>query len=391
MSLLKNKHSILFRRLLYRDNEVLSTLHLEKIYELCGEYITSIVNFEFGILDFKLDQNLLSRGIIDIERANIIFPNGKYVSFNNEYNLQLDISQNTNNFLNPRKIFLTLEDVVIFDKQGETINNYLVEYQEIDNKLTLTESLKKYSIPIIELGYSNNSFYKTDFLGTRVSFKNTIIEEQLALMLQKLQNIYNIELHKITKEQRDLLFLRDLYQAISKMHLLVYKTHMITLVYNTLVEIIGLLGWQNNDLMPLIPKYDNYNNSSQVQDLIKIIEKLLNNYQNITTITKFHYQDNIFTINTKNKEYQKLFIICENSEENNREEIIHWLNNTFIGSESVFQAIQQKRIMGIKRQLINNEKILFVLNLNTEFFIKGEKLCIQANEKINCNLFLSYE
>ncbi|OED45556.1 hypothetical protein AB836_01530 [Rickettsiales bacterium (ex Bugula neritina AB1)] len=408
----------------YVDDTIINTTHIREYYE--------------AVLELKIDNLAISKGIFKIQKFIGILKNRKYVNYNcmlpnqnDNYDLSIDLQEHSSAFHINNQIILyicltdkltTVEENIV-DKYDNTQSLNLLK--DVENLVIVPDYLltgNHIGIPIGKVLWKNNIFViDEDYQYPIVVINNEhVIYKYIVDFINNMRvsaaNITSQYLRDKTK--KDLVvekyqsFFPDVLVLESK---LLSKVLLPIEVFMTLHKIFGSLSILKLTNLPMIKKYNHYNILEDIKNLINDINNILQEFELLGERIFFQLSDDNEYIVGNNKFSQSffhitldesifnstsLFLLVEMDINNNQQDIIKWIENCKIIGKDKVKEIIYRRSRGIQKQITENtnfgkniviveiimssfkellsinEKELYVFNTISTFLPKTLSLCV---------------
>lgn len=387
------------KKIMWKNNSLLYAEHLNKMQESIQNnsafLFEQIYGNTFGVINFKIDEVLLSSGVLSVSYIQCIFPDNsifEYDSRTSGYELSLSLTEFSEDlYYTPKRFYLA--------KQKENIEEFkeiISESQEIipicyvEQKMKITDMPSENTIPICEVFIRSGVYNCSEFQPPCLKIKKTSncgsLISQLLINMRK--NIINLK-EKISimdyseSVLHDKIFLRDLNHCLVMINFCYINEMHPFDVYKIICDSIGRLSWISM-LMPNIPVYNHNNSYVVIGKSISLLQEIINSSRG--NFEKIIMQRTIDCFECKIKECgeEEIFLVVE---PNNQETRV-WIENTVIASESYFEDFQSRRYPGIEREIVdnsNNSELIVKLNKISNYLIFNENLKIFVGSYLSIN------
>lgn len=335
-----------------------------KIYNYISDMFLH-TNNHFGIIDIKINENLINDGIVFIEYIKYININGQYIEFTNtDYELKININEMLGGNIyicNTNELFMSTDNILTKYKESVNMPTYqtklILSTQQISNSMLLC------------------TISRNEYNGFVYTLNNSLRYIENLQINELCRNIYKYCEYVKINEPLKLIYLNIIYsKAINLINKNVYN------IYIDLYEIYSILSGFENEIINTV----NYNHNYNIQICQTLIQNinLLINKQMKTNMTLFIKDGDMWYAKTT-KNIFKLHIIIFPYTDLARE----WaIENMRIATRSLFKQVKHLRNIGIERSLISTSGnfITIDLNINSEWLILGEDICIEMpiNENV---------
>jgi predicted component of type VI protein secretion system len=402
------------------DGLYLSPEHLQEENFYTEDSIKSLQNVfnnYITVNKLKINELLLTRGVLEIDEFEGMFGNLKYINYVNDSPTEIchmgekngkiySINQQLNKFAkiineNGLIMYLNIDNEEIFLK--ETINNVVVEkkinklilipefsVKDKDKSLPLCRIItskggfiidETYIAPINSIKKNNNFFIKIeDFIKylrmttmeTAGGFFIDINGTNMEGLLNKIN--YFFKYHSLMPE-------------ILVLESLLYGNHHPLYIFLSFQRIIGSLSLLRFTNLPPLQVYDHLDIYKSINNLMEIIKGMLDNLTTDGDGLQMKFSDNKFSVPVPIEAFTpliKTYLLLEMEDENEKDNISNWIEEAAIYGEGYEEILIIKRVRGINRNILNKtlfgNKILVVeLNIHSEFLKMNSNLYIYNN------------
>lgn len=368
-------------------------LYAEQLQEnnVCMENFI-VNNLHIGIRSLTIDETALANKTIHIQKIEITFPDRTYVNYNDTmYNLEYSLTNLENQVSEGKKFYIGVKDSYATNRNSSLQSGEIVNFKYEEPKLIIsTEMLENY-VPFMELKINNGLFIKTEFLGPRlkvepfVNDKPNSIFEKLKLLNVFLRNILNTmrDREYLDKDPliytNNILLIQQLFNSIGLLQVFISNPGSTKELYNVLYNIVGCLGWKHLSTFPLVIPFDDSDWVAICGRLVSIIYESVNGNDINHSSYHFDFLGEFFKVNVTDMGDEDPVIIIDP----NTTDVREWIENTQIGSEQYMDDIIERRIRGIKREVIEASRDLLIIKLDraSPFFCKNSNLLVRNTSK----------
>lgn len=390
------------------DGLYLSPEHLQEENFYTEDSIKSLQNIFNNyttVNDLKINELLLTRGILEIDNFEGMFGNLKYITYNNQLPIEISdtgekigkiypINQQLNKFskiINEDGLimYLTIDDEEFFVK--EIINNVLVEKKI--HKLILNPEFsvkdKNKSLPICKIISSKGSFIVDEnYIGPINAIKkNNIFFKKIESFIKFLRittmetaggfflDVNGTNMEGLLDKINYFFKYHSLMPEILVLEALLYGDNHPLYIFLSFQRIIGALSLLRFTNLPPLQVYDHLNIYKSINNLMEIIKGMLDNLNTDGEGLQMKLSDNKFSIEMPIEVFTpliKTYLLLEMEDENDKDNLTNWIEEARIYGSNYEEIIILKRVRGLERNILNKtlfgNKILVVeINVHSEF------------------------
>ncbi len=369
----------------WKNGSILHSEQLNKCFQesdrASWDLLRESDKLNYGFIDFEIDNQVLSDGILKIKTLKCVSPVGVLYIKNDNEEIIYDLRNKSENLTDLVRFFIIFED----DKEitEETTNEIgdIIPIVRKSTKITITDKELLNSIPICEISIDNGNFVLGSFQGPYVSIKenNALYQDITNLIFNLKQKTFTLkDLIVVHNKIEDRFLLHSIFQAVGILNSLIFCYFGSIDLYKNLIQCFYILSIQSHTF-PYVEKYDHNNsyamNKSLLQKCYSVISGLQIEDQN------FHMKKDGIFLYCNIGVVDKLVLIIE--PDNNQ--IRNWIINTPIFSESHKLNVLTKRVKGMERKIVDSMSNTLVVELQIDdFFSFNEKLYIYNSEEIEC-------
>jgi hypothetical protein len=373
-----------YKKIAWTNGMNLYSEYLNKESEFAEEHLFNLLEYEFssnnyGIIDLKINNVSLSSGLIVIEKLQCILPDGTFIDYNKEYPLSFSIEGFSTQLGAGSKFFL-LKDGSF--QMNDSIRNSIDELIPIRYqipKLRISNIMENnIGFPFIEVLLKGGSFFQTKYLGPRVKV-NKFINNDSSYIFQSLESLLTF-LKNFTFSLKDrlavdnsienVLLLQTLYNVTGLLQSFILNPTTPFELYKLLFQIISIISWKNS--LPRILPFEMNDWENNCLHLIELCYNIISGTSENYKSSSFKFENNSFVIEINSFGKEDILLIIQPNDQNIKEWIIH----TPICSEPFVEKIKEKRISGVKREIVSSEKDMIVVKLDreSEYLSENSKL-----------------
>lgn len=400
--------SIFKSKVYWWDGLYLSPEHLQEENFYMEESIKNLSNIFSNYItvnNLKINELLLTRGILEIDEFEGMFGNLKYISYNNELPIEISNKGEKNG-----KIYPITEQLNKFTKiinengliMYLTIDNEEFSVKEIINEVTVEKKINKLMlVPEFSVKDNNKSLPICKIISSKGSFiiDETYIPPINAIkknsnFFKKIENFIKF-LRITTMETAGKFFIdinynnmetildkinyffkyHSLMPEILVLETLLYGNNHPINIFLSFQRIIGSLSLLRFTNLPPLQVYNHIDIYNSINNLMDIIKGMLDNLNTDGDGIQMKLLDNKFTIQLPIEVFTpliKTYLLLEMENESDKDNIINWIEEARIYGENYEEILIIKRVRGIERNILNKtlfgNKILVVeINLHSEF------------------------
>lgn len=340
----------------------------QKIYEHISSVFFNVNSEEYGVIKLNIDNSLLSSGNILIKNLSVIMPNGMFIEYkNSDYILEIDINNKikTPQMLLPIYLSLTAEENI--RNINIQTNNGFVEMPVSQSKLNL--SLNPNVDALLIGNIRINEFGVYEFLDNSCLLATNKVYEMIDNM-----NLYIYKYLLIIKSNEADINKLPIFNLLYSMALNLKYLTKVREIWMKLNDIYSIIVGFSNQI-PTLGKYSILNNIDLCGNLIKNINNIIS-LQSKFDMKLFNKNDGYYSVSIGNNNGQ-IEIMLEPGDDDNGN--LLWVRNEMrIASQSKMNEVRKLRNIGINRTIVDYDKsmIIIKIDINSEWFIQGEELCI---------------
>lgn len=400
-----------FKRVTFFNKQVLHAEHLNLLSEGIAEYFVKLMQNKLspGVIEISLDNLALTDGILAIRDLKAILSDFSYVDYSysrDSYNLSFNLKEHLSDLVKPTKFYIdfngfkTSEAKVMIEDNKKTPTAITsvsrsdiktpigtvtsVLYEEPLLKITNTETTT--AIPFCEIIFNNGAFIKTSYEGPMLNFNSSALKKDFETSLLELKNLFLIEKDNLSNYKGEefsshLIYLKSISECISDMSFVVNNSKDPFEVFKTLTKCIGNLSWMSKNSSFYIPSFSKKDPSASIKTALSFLREIIKNYNTEYETVDIDVQNDYITFFFDGLRIEEVVIIVDPK----TEETAHWIENTYIMSESKKPEVLQKRIIGIKRDVIDDGRDLLSvkLDLKSQYITSRERIFIQKSPFVN--------
>ncbi len=385
-------------------------LLFHQLYQSCPYY--------WGIQHLKIDPILLVGGVYRIEECDVVFPDGLIIFYtqDNEHPLELHLRPLLEKAEGkPFKIYLCVPEYR-YDEANTTgelarFNSFLGDPTIDDNtgeselriprlspRLSLmageVPSPRYVNLPVAEVEFKEDAFFLTPYIHPLLKVEKRSylgewciqmmgkIREKAAYLVNRAQSYAG---HAVRFDVE--MTLRRLVAALPKCEAILYSEKQLPYtLYLALMDLVGhLAGLRIGMIPPVFEAYNHNDLRATFTPVLGFIQTILDSIEEMYTVLSFAQKERLFSLKLE-PHYMHDFLILGARVPNEAKEadIVDWINNAVIVCDSSFESAQDKRILGVKREIIEVEErlnlvppkgiILFKVANDSEFIHVQERL-----------------
>ncbi len=368
----------------------------------------SLTNYAWGIINLKWNDLQIKDGFLSLQNIECIFPDFTYCYFPIQDGDVLSINlQDHKNAIKKEELFVfliipknNLACESSFSKaRYQVIKSDLIkDFNSLDSEAEI--SLLKPELKLIigqeiPSGYSGVPLCKISFNGIEFLIQDY---QPPFLHIKNFKEVYEKGWKIISMGKDKLLYLKnkseekDIYliNCISRIVFSLEKDVLMNAhpfeFYKTIVNLIGDAYVIKNILnLPLIKPYDHANQKDSILPVLDFIHDAVNEIEEKYSQTVFAEKDEVFFV--LNEKFEGFIYVGLFYEENaHYDKINEWISSAVIATEDKLQDVQDQRIIGADRVLIDE---VVELNLKSNFNLKLLQITVDHNYiSMNKNLYI---
>jgi type VI secretion system protein ImpJ len=406
----------------WHEGMLLSPHHFQQsdnhVQHLFGVFGSAFSAFYFGVYDFKIDTSALAYGIVRILRARGIFQDGLHFDFDaiHDQPLERNLSDYFLTSSSPVRIYLAISARRSGENelQGEMSRYYSGELSNISDENTGENSI---NIPIlkpklklllqneIDARYVNFPIFEAQksadggVIGTNFIPPFIVIDEhsKIAELCREIAQIIRSKVsyfsdkkdnYSLTVSDESMARLRLLIQAALPLEAMIHINGIQPFeIYKCLLEAISkIISINPTQLIPKLPIYNHEDLFFTFDSLSQCARDILNQLKQKYDIVHFDKDGSIFKLQIRKEwlEKDEIAIGIQKTLASSDDEMLKWINNMQIASESMLSAIRDKRVLGAERKILErgayitqpNGVTIVAIKTKTTYIKPSEKLCI---------------
>lgn len=406
------------------DGLYLSPEHLKeenKYLENAARNVRHILNNYEHVCTLKINEILLTRGILEVMEFQGVFSNLEYVEYDMNSPTEIlnngdksghiyEIREDLNKFSK-----IILEKGLLFylciDEQEQTVvdciatNNDTVTVEKTVPMLILVpEHLLKntyaslpiikiisdkggfiidenYEAPVTKLSKENHTYI---LLEKFIKFlRNHVVEIAAGFFTKKENNTVNSLIEKLNYSLQYNSIMPEILVLES---LLDNQAHPL-FMFLSLQKIIGSLSLLRFTNLPSVQTYKHQDIYNSISNLVAIITDMINNLKVDGERIQMSYKEEKFNLLLPIESFvptNKNYLLIEMDSENQKDSIINWIEDARICGADFDTIVTTKRVRGIERKIINtplfgNKILVIELNFNSEYLAPSKPLLYVYN------------
>jgi len=408
----------------WHEGMLLSPQHFQQMelrnQQVLNYHLHRLSPFHWGIHHIKFDPVVISTGLMRLLEIDAVMPDGLIVYRTSETDVPLELD------LSPLKDDLAKGELTLYLAVPERslVNSPVTgewpRYVSMDGKEIIDENTSDNviriprlifrvsliasavpparfeSLPIARIIFQDESYNLTPYLppcfivhqnsslGNRCATLALQMREKSAYLIEKLQNQVGTDLIKQTTE-----FLKPLAESLPLFEAIVGtgKTHPYDLYLN-LCTIAGRLATLRlNQTIPSFPPYNHNEILKSINPLLLWLDQVIKSIERAYTIIPFQQNDRVFYYKLPaNWEERTLLIGVRIPTTMSPSEMLDWVRECVIASESHLESARMLRVTGAVREIIEGNEFaelmpgggiqLYRVQLDPHFIKTGENLTI---------------
>jgi len=391
-----------------------------RLHQLLSFHINTAVSHHWGVTHFNFDPAILVAGKLRILELEAIMPDGLVVSsYANEGDfLEVNLAPFVETLkTKPLKVFLVIpeykpgtlnvsrEETRFMSRDGslvvdENTGEGKVAFPTLQPNLSLVigeEVPSRFiSLPLMEIHYSTNGFVVTEYMPPLLKVETDsplgllgldlakAMREKIAFLGDQLYSNTG-EIMSAEAEQSTRALTTGLLSLEAILH--AGAAHPFQL-YLQLASVASHVSTLNLGRMPPVFKAYQHNDiRASYMEVIAYINLMLARIQEGYFVVPFNKKDRLFSLSLK-KEWMSNYLILgvKASSAMSEKDLVAWLMNALIASETHVASSRDKRILGAARKIIEGDNemqlfpakdvLLFSVEINPRFINPNEGLQI---------------
>ena len=390
--------------------------------EILHYNLMMISPFHWGVRRLKIDQILILEGTLRVLELEAIMPDGLVVCDQPEYskNLEIDLTPYTEEM---KQAPVTVHLAVPEKKIGlAAIKGALARYDSVEGKpvadentgesdlsipsiiprvsllVTETPPQKYTAFPLLQVIYQNEAFVMKDYIAPAltVPVKSAIgemctsisrrLREKAVFLSERLRSPSLAMKGPLLITTKSMI--QSLVSALSHFEAVLYTgvSHPYTL-YLSLCNLVGQVATLGQGLIPpVLAPYNHNDLRATFNQAIEFITRMIDEgiLESHTAIA-FDLQNGIFSLFLEEPWMTQEIVIGIRAQYGlSEKDVLSWMEDCLIGSETVIESMKNRRILGASRQRIEGDEelipvrgvILFAVTVDPEFIRPGKVLKI---------------
>lgn len=382
----------------WHDGMLLRPEHFQqsdrRVEQILHYQLSQSLPFYWGVSHFRIDDVLLSSGIVRILEIEAIMPDGLVISFHIDDGdiMELSLKEHEKEFKKGKQSLMVYACIPEYRNDAASLNSEYPRFKSIESGFVVNENtgeevprfacLKPYlhlhagteppaqyvSFPILKISNSQNNFVLEQFTPPSLQVPLTLeLGSMCCHIAQTIRNKAAFLADRVLSDQTTFMaveasqHIRVMTAALLNFEALLQtgKAHPYNL-YVALCALAGnLSGLRPNEVPPAFTPYnhnDIFQSFTQVKDYIFYC---LDALQEGFTIVTFDQYDRLFKLMMQRDWVQdKLILAAKASAEMHEKDLITWLSSAVIASKSFVSSVRDKRILGAKRTIIEDDQSL---------------------------------
>lgn len=394
-----------------------SDLHRQQILHF---HLEQSLAFHWGVSHYKIDPVMLVSGSLKFLELEAIMPDGLVVSQHalGGDTLELDLIPFIEELSDhPMTVYLTVPE---YKYGAANLSGDLPRYKSIEGKsvvddntgegevsfprirpniklIIANEPPRNYiSFPILKIEHRSNSYMLTEFIPPmlKVTMKSKLGEMclELAKRVRKkiaflTERLYSSTTGVLSSESEDAV--KFLSSALLPFEAALHGGG--SSPYGLYISLCSLAGQssalQPGQMPPLFAPYDHNNLYSSYREVIDFIIDMVERIREGYFLVPFKLKDRMFNLKIKSEWLgKKLVVAARYPKEMSETELVNWIHQSVIASESIVTKVRDKRIRGAQRKIIEGDEemnlypakgvILFSIEVDPGQILSGETLQI---------------
>jgi hypothetical protein len=406
----------------------LSPEHLNeenKYIENSIKNIKNIMNNYENVINFKINEILLSRGVLEIMEFQCMCANFQYIEYHMDWPVEIlsngdksgtiyEIREDLNKFakiiMDKGLIFylcIQPEEFIVLEAIHN--NTDVVHVEKIIPKIVLLpEHLIRNTntcIPVVRIISDKGGFIlDPNYIYPITQLKqNTNLYNLLEAFIKFLRNKAvemasgfftkssgSMEETIIAKLNYSLQY-NSIMPEILVLESLLYNEQHPFQIFISLQKIVGYLSLIRFTNLPSCQSYTHYDIYKSISNLIDIITQMVNYLKIDGERLQFHYTNKRFNLLLPLEVFLaniKTYLLIEMDNENEKDTLINWIEDARICDASSEEIINTERVRGLERKIFNTESfgnniIIVTLNMNSRYLISTNANLIIYNTYSN--------
>ncbi|MBW8309811.1 MAG: type VI secretion system baseplate subunit TssK [Candidatus Paracaedibacteraceae bacterium] len=405
------------------EGMLLSPQHFQQLelrsHQILTAHLKNLSPHHWGIIDLEFDSITLPTGLLRINHVKVIMPDGLIVDYTAKpeaLQLQLDLSPFQDALMDhPCTVYLCIPEMIqgsspitgewprYIATEGDDVLDYnaadnVIHMPRLQPKLSLIVAdappARYTSIPIAKLDYSDEVYSLAPYmapcftipsrspLGEKCAKMLRRFREKAAFLSEKWQTQIGTPLVGETSAQ-----LKPIVESLPLLEPLLHagKAHPEE-IHRTLCMVAGKMSTLRLGQIP--PVFPSYNHNEILNSCLPLLEwstMIAESLEKAFSVVLFGHQENYFSVKLQPEILtQRLMIGLKGSSTLTERELIDWMKDAIIVSESMLESVRVRRIVGAPRQVMDNSEINDLMPGRdiVMFGIKTDNAFVSANERL---------
>lgn len=410
----------------WSDGTYLTPEHLYAENEYLENTISNtrfILNNYEDVKSIRIDEILLTRGILSVVEFEGMFSNFQFITYNMEapteilsngdrngkvYEIREDLSKFAKIIMEKGLLFyLSIDNQEYMVKEWVPNNSDGVILEKILPKLLLTpEHLinnARAAIPVLRIISDKGGFIVDDTYEAPMALINkdkkiyVLLEKFVKFLRNKAIEMASGFFTKINNNKFEDSFIEKMnyslqYNSIMPeilvLESLLYSKQPPISVFLSLQRIIGSLSLLRFTNLPSLQIYNHYDIYGSINSLISIIIHMINSLKIDGERLQFQYKDTKFILTLPLEVFTphiKTYLLLEMENEKQRDNLINWIEDARICGTDTESIINIKRVRGLERKIFNtpsfgNRIIVVEVFMQSEYLLPSNSVLLIYND-----------
>lgn len=405
------------------EGMLLSPQHFQQLelrsQQILTTHTQSLTHHHWGISHLEFDQVTIATGLVTVLRIKAIMPDGlviDYIQAPDEAPLTLDLTPFSDALLQrEHTLYLAIPELIKgtspvtgdWQRFDATDGDDVTDYNASDNVIHIPRLLPKMSLiladsppprytslPLAKLEYSDEVFGLTSYMPpcfeihgkTPLADKMTKLlrrlREKAGFLAEKWQTQIGTPLLMETSQQ-----LKPIVESLPLLEPIFHsgKAHP-SEIHRLLCTIAGKMSTLRlGQVPPVFPTYNHNEILNSCHPMLDWINIITDSIEKAFSVLMFSFQDGYFSVKLQPEIMtQRIMVGLRTSTSMTESEMIDWMKDAIIVSESMLEAVRVRRITGAPRHLIDEAETYDLMAGRGVclFGVKTDNAFVKADERL---------
>ncbi|AIK96382.1 type VI secretion system baseplate subunit TssK [Candidatus Odyssella acanthamoebae] len=405
------------------EGMLLSPQHFQQLelrsQQILTSHLKSLTPYHWGIIDLEFDSITIPTGLLRTNHVKAIMPDGLIVDYTakpDALQLQLDLSPFQDALMDHQHtVYLCIPDMIqgsspltgewprYLATEGDDVLDYnaadnVIHIPRLQPKLSLiladAPPARYTSIPIAKLDYIDEVYSLATYmppcftipslssLGEKCAKMLRRFREKAAFLSEKWQTQIGTPLVGETSAQ-----LKPIVESLPLLEPLLHsgKAHPQE-IHHMLCVVAGKMSTLRLGQIP--PVFPSYNHNEILNSCLPLLEwstMIADSLEKAFSVVLFAHQENYFSVKLQPEILtQRLMVGLKSNGALTEGELIDWMKDAIIVSESMLESVRVRRIVGAPRKVMDNSEINDLMPGRgiVLFSVKTDNAFVSANDRL---------